>query len=318
VKSENGNRKSAALRAQLARVDRLREQVAKAWLVDVILGSPLAEVERMPMSWVTGDLPDLISDVLTAIGEDGSPHLSGQGLERAARLAELRPGSAPTQLTREISSLQTALLATLHDELPSSEPQLFAESAQRLSSLFGLVSGTATEALFAQSETGRDPLTGLQRPAQMRLRLDQLFETHRRYGHPFALVLLDIEGPGARGDPDDPGQESVLAVVTAAMRESVRLVDEAYRLEHDELCILAPDQTTADGMRMGERLAQMLQGLESAGGMRITVSAGVVSCPEHGTDAERMLRQADTGMWRARATGKPAAVGGMQDRSQIQ
>ncbi len=314
---ENGNRNAAALRAQLARIERLREQVAKAWLIDVILASPLAAVERMPLSWATSDLPELISDLLTAAGEDGSPHLSPQGLERAARLAELQPGSAPAQLTREISSLQTALLATLSEELPSSEPQLFAEAAQRLSALFGLISGTAAEALFAGSEPGRDPVTGLQQPVQMRHRLEQLIETHRRYGHPFGIVLLDIEGPGARGEPDDPGIESVLAIVTAALRESVRLVDEAYRLEHDELCVLAPEQTTAEGLKMGERLAQMLGELEAAGGLRITVSAGVVSCPEHGEEAELLLRGADTGMWRARATGKPAASGGVQDRSQF-
>ena len=315
--SENGNRDAAALRAQLARIERLREQVAKAWLIDVILASPLAAVERMPLAWATSDLLELISDLLAAAGEDGAPHLSPQGLERAARLAELQPGSAPAQLTREISSLQTALLSTLSQELPSSEPQLFAQAAQRLSSLFGLISGTATEALFAQGEPGRDPVTGLQRPAQMHHRLGQLIETHRRYGHPFAIVLLDIEGPGARGEPEDPGMETVLAIVTAALRESVRLVDEAYRLEHDELCILAPEQTTAEGMKMGQRLAQMLEELEAAGGLRINVSAGVVSCPEHGSDADLLLRQADTGMWRARATGKAAASGGVQDRSQF-
>lgn len=314
---ENGSRNAAALRAQLTRIERLREQVAKAWLIDVILGSPLAAVERLPLSWATSDLPELISDVLAATGEEGAPHLSSQGLERAARLAELQPGSAPNQLAREVSSLQTALLATLIEELPSSEPQLLAQAALRLSSLFGLISGTAAEALLAGGEPGRDPVTGLQQPGQMRHRLAQLIETHRRYGHPFAIVLLDIEGPAARGEPDDPGMESLLAIVTAALRESVRLVDEAYRLEHDELCILAPEQTTAEGMRMGERLAQMLGELEAAGGLRITVSAGVVSCPEHGSDAETLLRAADTGMWRARATGKPAASGGVQDRSQF-
>ena len=139
--SENGNRDAAALRAQLARIERLREQVAKAWLIDVILASPLAAVERMPLAWATSDLPELISDLLAAAGEEGAPHLSPQGLERAARLAELQPGSAPAQLTREISSLQTALLSTLSQELPSSEPQLFAQAVQRLSSLFGLISG---------------------------------------------------------------------------------------------------------------------------------------------------------------------------------
>ena len=35
----------------LGRVARMREQIAKAWLVDVILDRPLAEAERMPMRW---------------------------------------------------------------------------------------------------------------------------------------------------------------------------------------------------------------------------------------------------------------------------
>jgi GGDEF domain-containing protein len=65
---------------------------------------------------------------------------------------------------------------------------------------------------------------------------------------------------------------------------------------------------------MAQRLAEMLAALESAGGLRITTSAGVVSCPENGDDPERLLRQADTAMWRARATGQAVTVGGLQDR----
>jgi GGDEF domain-containing protein len=41
---------------------------------------------------------------------------------------------------------------------------------------------------------------------------------------------------------------------------------------------------------------------------------GVVACPEHGTDAEELLRKADEAMWRARALGQPVGVGTLQDR----
>ncbi|MFN8160700.1 MAG: GGDEF domain-containing protein [Solirubrobacterales bacterium] len=314
MRSDNGHRNAAALRAQLARVEGMREQIAKSWLVEVILSSPLAEVERMPLAWATGELPDLVSDVLAAVGEEGSPRLSRAGMARVNRLAERRAGCAPAQLLREISALQGAILATLRDELPASEPELFADSAERLAAIFGAMAGAATETLLRQGDPERDALTGLRRPGQMRSRLDQLVESHRRYGHPFALVLLDIEGPGTRGEPDDPGRESVLAIVAAALRDSVRLVDEVYRLEDDELCVLAPEQTTAEGMRIAERLAEMLAGLEAAGGIRITASAGVISCPEHGDDPERLLRKADTAMWRARATGQAAAAASVQDR----
>jgi GGDEF domain-containing protein len=65
---------------------------------------------------------------------------------------------------------------------------------------------------------------------------------------------------------------------------------------------------------MADRLAASLADFEASGGLRITISVGVVSCPQHGDDAERLLRQADTAMWRARATGQPVTVGGLQDR----
>jgi diguanylate cyclase (GGDEF)-like protein len=106
----------------------------------------------------------------------------------------------------------------------------------------------------------------------------------------------------------------MLAIVGAALRDSVRLVDETFRLEEDALCVLAPNQTTVEGVQMAERLLRVLDELEAAGGLRIAVSAGVVACPEHGTDAKGLLRKADEAMWRARAVGQPVGVGSLQDR----
>ena len=58
----------------------------------------------------------------------------------------------------------------------------------------------------------------------------------------------------------------------------------------------------------------MLDELESAGGLSIAICAGVVACPEHGAEAERLLHSADEAMWRARAVGQPVGVGALQDR----
>ena len=156
--SENGNRNAAALRAQLARVERMREEIAKAWLVDVILASPLAAVERMPLTWATSELPELISDVLAATAEADASHPSPRassgppGLPSCARLGA-------GQLTREISSLQSALLATLSEELPSAEPQLFAQAAQRLAADLRAGHGhRGRRRCLPQGEPGRDPV----------------------------------------------------------------------------------------------------------------------------------------------------------------
>lgn len=225
-------------------------------------------------------------------------------------------GSPAGRLAREVSSLQASLLSKLHTQLDGTDTELFATTAQQLAEEFGSVTATAVGAVCERAEVAEDhdPLTSLYRPGQLRRRLDQLIETNRRYGHPFGLVVFDVEGPGTRNGAAGGGQETVLAVVGAALRDSIRLVDEAFRLEEDALCVLAPNQTTVEGVQMAERLLRMLDELEAAGGLSITVSAGVVACPEHGADADRLLQSADEAMWRARAVGQPVGVGALQDR----
>jgi diguanylate cyclase (GGDEF)-like protein len=226
----------------------------------------------------------------------------------------------PAQLAREVSSLQAALLAKLHEELAGSDSQSFAAVAQKLAEEFGSVTATAVDALWERdgaeggASLGVERHPSLYRNGQMRRRLDQLIEAHRRYGHPFALVVFDVEGPGARNGEQNGGRETALALVGAALHESVRLLDETFRLEEDALCVLAPNQTTVGGVQMAERLLRLLDELEDAGGLRIGISAGVVACPDHGDDAETLLRKADEAMWRARVVGQPVGVGALQDR----
>jgi len=222
--------------------------------------------------------------------------------------------SAAGQVAREVSSLQAALLARLHEEIGGADREPFAAAAKRLAEEFGSVTATAVAAVCEPAAaTAVGEHASLFHKGHMRRRLDQLIETNKRYGHPFGLVVFDVDGPGARDGADDE-QETALAVVGAGLRDSVRLVDETFMLEEDALCVLAPNLTTIEGVQMAERLLRMLDDLEAAGGLRIGVSAGVVACPEHGADATELLKRADEAMWRARSLGQPVGVGTLQDR----
>lgn len=226
------------------------------------------------------------------------------------------------------------LLGSLHEEIGTNDGS-FAEAAQRLAGEFGAVTAAALEAAqpsraagaavvgnggngpaSAATAPGLEPeeLPSLYRPGHMRRRLEQLLETNRRYGHPFGLAVFDASGPGIRPGDVTGGQETVLSIVGAALRDSIRIVDEAFRLEEDAICVLAPNLRTVEGVQMAERLLRQLDELERAGGLRISISAGVVACPDHGTDAEELLHKADAAMWRARAVGQPVGVGALQDR----
>jgi diguanylate cyclase (GGDEF)-like protein len=212
------------------------------------------------------------------------------------------------------------LLSSLHEEIGTNGGS-FADAAERLAGEFGSVTAAAVEAAqppmngsapVAPEEA--EELPSLYRPGHMRRRLEQLLETNRRYGHPFGLAVFDASGPGIRPGDVAGGQETVLSIVGAALRDSIRIVDEAFRLEEDALCVLAPNIGTVEGVQMCERLLGQLEELERAGGLRISVSAGVAACPEHGTSADELLHKADAAMWRARAVGQPVGVGALQDR----
>jgi diguanylate cyclase (GGDEF)-like protein len=244
------------------------------------------------------------------------------------RDGEPRAGSAAGQLSREVSVLQATLLGKMREEMPDADVDAFAGAAQRLAEAFGAVTAAAVDPLSGapaanepsssgapQAPTFTEPEThpSLYRPGHMRRRLDQLLEMHRRYGHRFCLAVFDVAGPAARNGHGG-GAGPALTVVGHALRESVRLVDEAYRLEEDALCVLAPNQDTVGGVQMSERLLQALDDLEAAGGLPIEISAGVVACPEHGTEADPLLHNADEAMWRARSVGQPVGVGRLQTR----
>jgi diguanylate cyclase (GGDEF)-like protein len=218
------------------------------------------------------------------------------------------------RIAREVSALQASLLAKLRTEIYGEDPDQFAEAAQRLARQFGSVAATAVDAATPPAPPAPEELASLYQPGHMRRRVDQLLETYTRYGHPFALAVFDASGPGTRSDDDGGGPETVLAIVGAALRDSIRIVDEAFRLEEDAICVLAPNLQTVEAVQMAERLLAQLEELERAGGLRITVSAGVVACPEHGADVEQLLHKADAAMWRARAVGQPVGVGALQDR----
>ncbi|HEU5062866.1 MAG TPA: GGDEF domain-containing protein [Solirubrobacterales bacterium] len=247
--------------------------------------------------------------------------------------------SPASRIALKVSELHADLLSSLHEEIGTNGGD-FAQAAQRLAGDFGAVTATALDAAGRtqgdplRSNSGEAPervplgpsnghsgngaeveeLPSLYRPGHMRRRLEQLLETNRRYGHPFGLAVFDASGPGTKPGDVAGGQETVLSIVGAALRDSIRIVDEAFRLEEDALCVLAPNTGTVEGVQMCERLLGKLDDLERAGGLRICISAGVVACPDHGADAEELLHKADAAMWRARALGQPVGVGALQDR----
>ena len=130
----------------------------------------------------------------------------------------------------------------------------------------------------------------------------------RRYGHGFALALIDIDGLGRINDAY--GREAgdrMVAAVAGVIRRQVRATDQAFRLEEDEFAVLAPHQDAAGLLPMAERIAALIESSQAPEGPRIAIAAGIVACPADGETVERLLESADRGHLRGeggRAAGR--------------
>ena len=193
------------IRGPLARVDRSREELAKAFLVRLIERASLDEIRDLPTDRIARELPELISDILKSVASNGSdPYkLGDEQVERAASLAGLRGGrdASVAEVARDVASLQAVLVKALRDELAESDPEQFADAVEqprgrhrrrsRRRSTEELVRSRSRE---LESQANTDALTGLGNLRDLQREMAHLLDLHKRYGHPFGLLLMDVDG----------------------------------------------------------------------------------------------------------------------------
>ena len=191
----------AADASQIARSQEEREQLAKEWLLQMIDRTPLPEVGELPVPWVVEEAPPLIADILRALAEPEeatATELEPAQRRRAETLAALRDGPrAASQIPRDLATLQPLLLEASAARSREREPGDFARAAGRLADDLRLDPGRG-HPLAGREPRGRRrrtiPSPGCPAPVQLDEWLRVLLAEQRRYGHPFALALVDVDG----------------------------------------------------------------------------------------------------------------------------
>ena len=295
----------------------MREPIAKAWLLLLLERTSLEDVRRMPTDRIARELPGLVAEIVARSGDLSPDGRDEQQL--ASRLVGLvgRESSAPADAARDVANLQAAMFAALRREGADADDAIFGEASERLSSTLAAIQVAAVEELvgarFRELErlANTDALTGLYNLRYLRRQLEQMSAVHERYGHPFALLLLDVDGLKRVNDSHGHAAgDRLLREVAAALRRSLRSVDVPVRLGGDEFCVLAVDQTAESAEVLARRVAAEVESVEVPGDMRASVSIGVVSCPRHGRHAGRLLELADGAMYRAKAAAVGVVVAG--------
>jgi len=154
-----------------------------------------------------------------------------------------------------------------------------------------------------------DGLTGLPNRALFLDRLGHILNRTKR--HPdqkSAALFLDIDRFKIINDSLGHTAGDQMLIATARRLEScLRVEDTLSRLGGDEFAILLDDTNdVSDTVRVAERIQRRLisTALLSGHDRSITASIGIVTITPYYTQPEDILRDADTAMYRAKASGK--------------
>jgi diguanylate cyclase (GGDEF)-like protein len=290
------------------------EELTKDWIVQLIQHTPLDQIREVPTDRIAREVPPLIEEILQAVLAPGDAPDAGPGSPLHRRIEELAAfrddGELTPELPRDVAALETVLLRAVKDRL-ADDPAALVDAVERLVKLFALIQAGLVEELLRERSSElewlahTDALTGLFNLRYLRQQIDHLLGLQQRYGHPFALLLLDVDGLKRVNDSfGHAAGDELLVGVAGAIRAATRSVDVPARIGGDEFCVLAPHQTAARATVLGERLAAGVEEIETPDGANVGVSIGVVACPEHAGEADRLLELADMAMYSAKAGGE--------------
>ena len=156
-----------------------------------------------------------------------------------------------------------------------------------------------------------DTLTGLANRRAFLARLDQEVARAHRYGHPLAILMLDIDHFKTINDRyGHPAGDEALRRFAAACQAVLRCNDVLARMGGEEFAAFLPE-TGLDGARLtGERIRQAVEELAvvyAGERFHFTTSIGIVLLHDQ-HDGEHALQLADKALYLAKSRGRNRVV----------
>jgi diguanylate cyclase (GGDEF)-like protein/putative nucleotidyltransferase with HDIG domain len=154
-----------------------------------------------------------------------------------------------------------------------------------------------------------DPLTGLLN----RRALEELFELElersRRTERPLSVIVGDLDGFKAVNDRlGHHAGDTALQTLAEELGKWKRRIDMAARLGGEEFALLLPETDERGAFLVAERLRRATERTFAEGELPLTISFGVATFPDHGDDADLLLRAADQALYAAKDLGKDRTV----------
>lgn len=160
--------------------------------------------------------------------------------------------------------------------------------------------------------THKDPLTGAFNRRYLSMSLDSEIMRHARSGEELSVLMLDIDHFKKINDTyGHHAGDLVLQQVTARLSEGLREYDVLTRYGGEEFVVMLPSAKPAEAVMVAQRLLQSIRKLtfDTLAGTKTTISIGVATHRgTKSTNAEELLSQADTALYRAKQSGRNRVV----------
>ncbi|WP_246311999.1 EAL domain-containing protein [Pseudaquabacterium terrae] len=158
-----------------------------------------------------------------------------------------------------------------------------------------------------------DPLTGLPNRSLLMDRLGQALAQAQRHGWIGAVLFIDLDRFKMVNDTlGHKAGDELLIQAAQRLKECVRASDTVARLGGDEFAAVLSQLTHADdAAHVAQKIIAALSRPFVLDGQAVHVSAsiGIALYPRDGDEADLLLRNADTAMYRAKEQGRNASQG---------
>ncbi|HCJ11477.1 MAG TPA: GGDEF domain-containing protein, partial [Clostridiales bacterium] len=198
--------------------------------------------------------------------------------------------------------------------LGADEAGRYTEEHVRLLTIFAGQAGAALSRAVRYQETCQmaitDSRTGVYNYRFFYERLVDEMRRHRSKNKPLSVIFLDLDHLKDINDQfgHQVGDE-VLAQVASLIAANVRETDEVARYGGEEFVVLLPGATGEMSVAVAERIRGAVEGHDFATRfdlepVRVTVTAGVATYPEHATEPEELILRADEAMYQGKRRGR--------------
>jgi diguanylate cyclase (GGDEF)-like protein len=154
-----------------------------------------------------------------------------------------------------------------------------------------------------------DHLTGLANRRRFERQLEREVARMQRFGHPFSLLMLDIDRFKDINDSfGHAAGDEAIRKISKVLREGTRGIDLAARVGGEEFAVLLVETSKEGGSEVAERLRTAIKAIEMPGAGRVTASFGVAECPNDAQTAFDIVKAADIALYEAKRNGRDRVV----------